>query len=225
MKLSSVELRRLAALPAEALPDVLALLAAKAFDEELEEADRLRAAASAALELERAKERERKRAYRGTKAGQSRDIDGTLTGQVEESPPSLFPPHTPPITLPPLPTEENKTRARGTRLPDGFYPSLETIDKLTEELGPFPDGFILRESNKFRDYWKARAGAGGVKLDWPATFRNWIRKAAEQLPRARGAPPAPRETGINRAIRERAAEIEEEQNGKRSSGFSFDEPA
>jgi len=27
----------------------------------------------------------------------------------------------------------------------------------------------------FRDYWIAKAGKDGVKLDWLATWRNWIR--------------------------------------------------
>jgi hypothetical protein len=36
---------------------------------------------------------------------------------------------------------------------------------------PDPDSFI----EGFCDYWKGRPGAGGLKLDWDATFRNWIR--------------------------------------------------
>lgn len=32
----------------------------------------------------------------------------------------------------------------------------------------------------FCDYWAARAGAGGTKLDWPATWRRWCREAAER---------------------------------------------
>lgn len=32
----------------------------------------------------------------------------------------------------------------------------------------------------FCDYWLAKTGAGATKRDWPATWRNWCRKAAEQ---------------------------------------------
>lgn len=35
---------------------------------------------------------------------------------------------------------------------------------------------IRREAENFRDFWIAKPGAGGVKLDWPATWRNWIRR-------------------------------------------------
>lgn len=40
------------------------------------------------------------------------------------------------------------------------------------------------EASKFRDYWLAQAGAKGVKLDWRATWRNWMRNAA--APRTNG---------------------------------------
>jgi uncharacterized protein YdaU (DUF1376 family) len=43
---------------------------------------------------------------------------------------------------------------------------------------PPPDEHI----EEFRDYWKSKAGGGGVKLDWDATFRNWLRRAAERRP-------------------------------------------
>ena len=39
---------------------------------------------------------------------------------------------------------------------------------------------IDREIDKFTDYWHARAGKGSTKLDWNATFRNWIRREAEK---------------------------------------------
>jgi vancomycin resistance protein YoaR len=35
---------------------------------------------------------------------------------------------------------------------------------------------IHREAQKFRDHWCATPGAKGTKLDWPATWRNWIRR-------------------------------------------------
>lgn len=36
-----------------------------------------------------------------------------------------------------------------------------------------------READKFRDYWSGIPGSKGVKLDWLATWRNWVRKAIE----------------------------------------------
>jgi hypothetical protein len=38
------------------------------------------------------------------------------------------------------------------------------------------------EHRKFSDYWRSKTGAGSAKRDWPATWRNWIRTAAERQP-------------------------------------------
>jgi hypothetical protein len=52
----------------------------------------------------------------------------------------------------------------------------------------FAEGLGLRngkaaaELEKFRDYWAAQPGQKGVKTDWPATWRNWCRRAVETLP-------------------------------------------
>ena len=35
----------------------------------------------------------------------------------------------------------------------------------------------LREALVFRDHWLGAAGQKGVKADWAATWRNWIRRA------------------------------------------------
>ena len=38
-----------------------------------------------------------------------------------------------------------------------------------------PDLEPLMTFNKFQDYWISQAGQKGVKLDWFATWRNWVR--------------------------------------------------
>lgn len=45
-----------------------------------------------------------------------------------------------------------------------------------------PDLNPLETADSFRDYWVAKPGKDGVKLDWLATWRNWVRNQ-----RARGA--------------------------------------
>ena len=42
-----------------------------------------------------------------------------------------------------------------------------------------------RETMKFINYWQAKAGRDGVKLDWPATWRNWMMNAAERAPQGK----------------------------------------
>lgn len=46
-----------------------------------------------------------------------------------------------------------------------------------------PEPAVRREADKFRDYWLAKAGRDGAKLDWQATWRNWVRKALDDAAR------------------------------------------
>ena len=55
---------------------------------------------------------------------------------------------------------------RGTRLPQDWEPKEE-------------DGLNEVELAKFRDYWIAVAGQKGVKRDWDATWRNWLRNSKQ----------------------------------------------
>lgn len=66
---------------------------------------------------------------------------------------------------------------RGTRLPDDWLPDIDD-QSFAVSLGLTRER-AQAEFEKFRDYWHARAGPGGVKLDWSATWRNWCRKAVE----------------------------------------------
>lgn len=44
---------------------------------------------------------------------------------------------------------------------------------------------VRSQADRFRDYWIAEAGARAAKLEWQATWRNWVRKAvAERKPKA-----------------------------------------
>lgn len=60
---------------------------------------------------------------------------------------------------------------RATRIPQDWRPSetacnwtLQRVDRATAAL----------ELEKFRNYWTALGGAKAAKLDWDATWRNWI---------------------------------------------------
>lgn len=58
--------------------------------------------------------------------------------------------------------------ARGSRLPPDWLPE---------------GTFEQEEVERFRDYWTAKAGKDGVKLDWQATWRNWLRNTQSWKPR------------------------------------------
>lgn len=73
-----------------------------------------------------------------------------------------------------------KKKKRGHRLPEGWMPGGDLVQTMNAEC---PQIDQQAEHRKFCDYWTAQAGARGVKLDWNATYRNWIRNAAERAPK------------------------------------------
>lgn len=70
-----------------------------------------------------------------------------------------------------------KTNYRGIRLPaDWEIPQL--WGEWAEDQG-LTEKEINLQADKFKDWWISKAGAGGVKSDWQATWRNWIRTYLE----------------------------------------------
>lgn len=92
----------------------------------------------------------------------------------------------------PEPSEKQNRSSRGTSLPDDWL--------LPDEWGedarsiafkakqPISEDEISNEADKFRDYWTAKPGAAGRKLDWRGTWRNWFRSYLERRPKPRNAP-------------------------------------
>jgi len=69
--------------------------------------------------------------------------------------------------------------ARASRLPDDFVPD-ETCEAIAREHG-FTRAHWQRTIDGFRDYWKAQPGGKGLKADWQATCRNWLRREADNM--------------------------------------------
>jgi len=83
-----------------------------------------------------------------------------------------------------LPKKVTNTRARakiGTRLAVDWIPDPKDTARVAQECNLSP-AMAAREFEKFRDYWCAKSGATATKLDWQATWRNWLRKASEMGP-------------------------------------------
>ncbi len=79
-----------------------------------------------------------------------------------------------PITQDTKPIKENK---KGSRLPQDWF--------LTKPMGEWasqerPDIDVRQVAEQFKDYWIAQPGQKGVKLDWDATWRNWVRNTKAQ---------------------------------------------
>jgi hypothetical protein len=68
--------------------------------------------------------------------------------------------------------KETKAEARAARLPDDWVPDSDDVTFCRTER---PDLNISSVADQFRDYWVAQPGAKGRKLDWRATWRNWVR--------------------------------------------------
>jgi uncharacterized protein YdaU (DUF1376 family) len=74
------------------------------------------------------------------------------------------------------PRTKNQERAeatRGSRLSPEWLPS-ELLKAWAAKERPDLDLEVIVA--KFRDYWAAKPGKAGLKLDWEATFRNWVRE-------------------------------------------------
>ena len=67
--------------------------------------------------------------------------------------------------------------SRGSRLPDDWV-LPEDWGKWAESEGLSVNN-VLAEEEKFKDYWLSVAGAKGIKQDWQATWRNWVRRSKE----------------------------------------------
>lgn len=68
--------------------------------------------------------------------------------------------------------EAKPKQSRGTRLPADWVPTEDQIQfckASRSDLNP------QTSADRFRDYWISQPGAKGVKLDWDATWRNWVR--------------------------------------------------
>ena len=81
-----------------------------------------------------------------------------------------------PLTTNHKPIKENK---RGSRLAQDWVLSKSMGDWATQER---PDLDVRQVAEQFKDYWVAQAGQKGVKLDWDATWRNWIRNTKAVKP-------------------------------------------
>lgn len=66
---------------------------------------------------------------------------------------------------------------KGTRLAVDFKAPAKWIEWATNERQWTPAD-AQTEADKFRDYWHAKPGADACKLDWAATWRNWVRNSS-----------------------------------------------
>lgn len=71
-------------------------------------------------------------------------------------------------------TPNGVSAKRACRLPEEWIP-----DQVFGKSEGLTADEIAREGEKFRDYWRGQPGQRGVKVDWQATWKNWVRKAVD----------------------------------------------
>lgn len=94
--------------------------------------------------------------------------------------------HRAPVPSPQSPVTSNQTpegetaqpAKRGSRLPIDWVPDPDGLAFAVTSI----NGRSESELAKFRDYWASQPGQKGVKTDWSATWRNWVRRASETKP-------------------------------------------
>jgi hypothetical protein len=161
MKLSAI----LAPLVAAKVPHEVILETVRAYEAQQEDA----------LERRRANDRERQQRRRHVT---SRDVTVTASScaGVEGSSSTSSLSGSDVDTSPPARSK------RGERIPADFEPDTEWAQ--AQGLSPSE---ASHEAAQFLDYWRSKPGKDGLKLDWPGTWRMWVRNSIKRH-RSRPAP-------------------------------------
>jgi len=96
-----------------------------------------------------------------------------------------------------------RARKRATRLPEDWQlPRDWGVWALNEG---WPESAIRHEAETFKDYWISAGGQKARKVDWFATWRNWMRRVPKQE-KHNGRTEKPSGADIAREVARRAAE-------------------
>jgi len=87
-------------------------------------------------------------------------------------------------------------RKRACRLDPNWWPTTENVEYALAK-GLSLDRINL-EAEKFRNHWTAKSGQNATKLDWDATWKNWILRSMEG---SNGRPNGRAETLVERGQR------------------------
>lgn len=119
------------------------------------------------VEIKDYHEQAEKNKNNGKLGGRPKKTQSVISGLPDESQNN---PNHKPITNNHKPID--KDNKRGSRLAKDLIFPGEWMVFCREQR---PDLQPLRTFEQFKDYWSAQAGQRGVKLDWFATWRNWVR--------------------------------------------------
>lgn len=158
-----------------------------------------------------------KRYYERLKASEKR-LDKTIKtvsdgDALPPSPGPLSPPPTPPPIIPQTPSSIPAIK-RGTRLAaDWKLPAPWGRWALDQG---YSEAAIRLEADKFRDFWISKGGKDAAKLDWEATWRNWIRNS-RAAPVGSQAPPG--KQSITDVLKQQVQEMQENERREAEEGY------
>jgi hypothetical protein len=149
-----------------------------------EEVEERRAVDRERQALWRAQQKEKKAALSRRDKTAGHAVTDAVTNAVSHAvshtpchgPPDPTRPDPTPVVVTNVTTTEEKSlpRKRGQRLQPDWIPSEATRAEMATQC-PLVD--LHAEHVKFIDHWIAKTGRDATKLDWDATWRNWIRNA------------------------------------------------
>lgn len=116
--------------------------------------------------------------------GRSEDASGTQAGRSEDA--LKTPVHQDTNTSSLRSEVAPPAKKKATRLPENWTLPRAWGQWAVSE--GYSEAVIRLEAEKFRDHWISKSGKDAAKLDWFATWRNWIR-GCSKLQTGRGPPP------------------------------------
>lgn len=85
-------------------------------------------------------------------------------------------PNTQKKPTPPLPAGASPPKSVGSRLPGDWVLPARWGEWAMSERPDLDREAVRRIAASFADHWHAKAGADARKVDWEATWRNWVRR-------------------------------------------------
>lgn len=160
----------------------------------------------------RAKDAERQRRHRARNA-ESQPVTRDTCDTLPPSPAPLSSPPTPPPIIPQTPSTIPETKRASRLSPDWALPAA--WGRWAMEQG-CSEAHVRNEAAKFRDYWVSKSGRDAAKLDWEATWRNWIRNSGRGL--GSQGPPTERRESITDVLKRQVLEMQNGCEAEESDG-------
>jgi hypothetical protein len=210
---TTIEAMKAAGIPAEQILSVV--------EDALRRDAEVKAARREVDRIRKRNERAAEKATRTTVASEMSVGQSRTDADASDTPPSPKESPQTPKEIPPSTLKEKTPKGvqkKGSRLPDDFDPDIDFAlsTGLTRSQAE-------TEAAKFRDYWASKA-TNATKTDWQATWRNWVRTAAERLQPRNRAGPAPRAAPIDH-FRNLASELNgQDRDDRGPSGHRDDAP-